>query len=162
MYRFKIKIWKNIPEEICKIPLIKYKDLKNDYYILYFFDSLEEMYKFYDKKYGKYSPTEHNYNGLVKYDSMIYFDEKGNFDSFCQNCGVILYYLDEFSASNLAHEVAHAITFYFEYRINHQDTVEVFSDKDITFNELFAYISGNLAGQINAKYYQVIEKKKNK
>ena len=160
MYKFKVKLWKNIPKEICEIPLLKYKQLKDDYYTVYFFDDIEEMYKFYDKKFGKLCPCEHNYNGLCKYDSKIYLDENNKFLGFGKNCGVILYYLDELGASVLCHEIAHAITFYFQYRINHQDTLKIFDIKDMTYNELFAYMSGNLARQINNKYYEVIEKQK--
>ena len=157
MYKFKVKIWEKIPKEICE--LIKYKELKNDYYTLYFFEDLDEMYNFYDKKFGKSCPYEHNYNGLCKYDSKIYLDENDNFLGFCKNCGIILYYLDEFGANTLCHEVAHAITFYFQYRINHQDKLQIFNTKDLIYNELFAYMSGNLASQINNKYYEIIEKK---
>lgn len=156
MYKFKIKIWKNIPKEVCKNAMEKYKALKDDYYTVYFFDNIEEMYSYYDKKFGKYNPTEHNYNGLCKYDSKIFINEDGA-EKFCKNCGVIFYYLDEFGAGTLCHEIAHAIIFYFTYRINHQDKLQIFNRKDLFYNELFAYMSGNLASQINARYYELLE-----
>lgn len=158
VYKFKAKIWHKIPKKICENATEKYKHLKDDYYMVYFFDDIEEMYSFYDKKFGKYNPTEHNYNGLCKYDSRIFMYEDGT-EKFCKNCGVILYYIDEFGTNTLTHEVAHAITFYFTYRINHQDKLQLFNRKDLLYNELFSYMSGHLASQINTKYYELLENK---
>ena len=60
MNKFKVKIWNKIPKEACGDLLELYNELKYDYYNCIFFDNCDEMYKWYDKKFGKIEPTEHN------------------------------------------------------------------------------------------------------
>ena len=158
MIKFKVKLWHIIPEEACGDLLKKYESLKYDYYTCIFFDNADEMYAWYDKKYGKEDKMEHNYTGLCKYDSKVYFMD-GEFYGHCRNCGYILYCFNEYGADVLSHEVAHAVTFYFEYRIPDRKFVFT-STEENNYNELFCYMVGRLVRQINDKYYEILNKQK--
>lgn len=160
MNKFKVKIWNKIPKEACGDLLELYNELKYDYYNCIFFDNCEEMYKWYDKKFGKIEPTEHNYDGLCKYDSKMYFldEECQNFYGYAQNCGYILLSLEDFCVDTMTHEISHAITFYFQYRIKERNHI-FDSCSETNYNELFCYMSGRMARQINNKYYKILKEK---
>lgn len=158
MYKYKIKVWRNfIKEAFIKDILPKYKDRQKDYYYLMFFDNSKEMYEWYDKKFGKEDPQEHNYLALVKYISKNYYEDitfKKIID-YSKSCGYILFNLEDYSAETLCHETSHASTYYFGHRIKQKN--KLFNDID--YNELYCYITGHIARQINAKYYDIMKKK---
>ena len=159
MYTFKAKIWKYVPEQVCGDLLKKYKSLKDDYYSVIFFESLDEMYEWYDKKFGKNEPLEHNYSGLAKYDCFAYYKDEDmkKLSHYQKKSGYICYAIDYFDANLLTHEIAHAVTFYFKWRI--KEHKKIFNEtNESNYNELFAYILGGLARQINDKYYEIIKK----
>lgn len=151
MIRRKLKIWDEIPNGVCDKLLEKYKALKDDYYWVCFFDTHDEMYNYYDKKFGLEDPTSHNYDGLCKYSSNWYSD-----DTWDKNCGYILFLNDKLTFETMAHELAHALTFYFGNRIMYCE--RVFSGDYMEYNELFCYLSGF----INQKVAMIVNSLLNK
>lgn len=146
---FKIKIWHNIPEEVCSKLIKKYHKNIDDYYRVIIFDNFEDMYNYADKHFDDKPPIEHNYSGICKYSSKVYYID-GEFVDIDKCCGWILLHKDQMGGGTVSHECGHATTFYFKYRIN--NCKRVFEDDE--YNELFSYILGGLVNQIYTKVYK--------
>ena len=158
MYKFKIKVWDKFNKKAFEKDIITVlKDRQQDYYTLYFFDNAEEMYAWFDKRYGKSDPQEHEYLGMVKYMARNYYEDEAfsKIIDYSKSCGIILLNLEDYSAEILCHEVSHASSWYFGYRIKQKN--KIFTEID--YNELYCYITGNIAKQVNTKYYDILYKK---
>lgn len=151
MISFNIKMWNKVPKSVCNSLITRYKDSVVDYYKVFVFDNTEDMYKYYDNRF-KYYPEEHNYAGMCKYESRIYFNDKEHteFVKKSRLCGYILLQRDALGGGTVSHECAHAINYYFKYRI--RNCKKVFSNSE--YDELFAYMLGSLVNQIYDKLYK--------
>lgn len=144
---FKVKLWKNVPDEVCHKLLKRYVKNNNDYYRVVVFDNYEDMYKYGDKHFID-EKIEHNYSGICKYLSNVYYED-GKYIDVDRCCGWILLCKNQVGAGTVSHECSHAITFYYKYRIT--NCKKIFDDNE--YNELFAYMLGSLVNQIYTKLY---------
>ena len=158
MKRKRIYVWKDID----KISFLdkyreKYKERQKDYYTLYIFDKYEEMYKFCKRKDG-YKET--NYGARTYTYISVSDDEK---EEILPDSGRI-YLCEENNPGDrtVAHEVSHAVIGYFNRKIDNFN--EIFTPRldnkgrldldkgNEDFEELFAYMVGNMADQIVTFY----------
>lgn len=163
MIKKRIKLWREIPKEVCGDIIEKYKEYQDDYYTLILFDNCEDMYRYYDRRWGKKEPCEHNYDGMAKYYDTSYYEdyECTKLQYRSKACGVIMLSLEDIGTGVVSHEVCHAVLFYLGHRLE-EDCNKVFENEGymaIDYNELACYMTGHLNKCIWNTYYLIKDNK---
>lgn len=156
MYKkIKVKYWKHVHKEYKKEFKEMYKERKEDYIVVYMFDTLEEMYKYGNKLdriilKEKDSVTENDYSARTYNNIKFYEDEHGNFIKYLKCCGKIMFNCEDISQDYVAHESTHAVLNYLSYFL--KDTIsDIFNEESENYeknNELIAYMIGGLCEDI--------------
>lgn len=162
MQKFKIYFWKHLPKGYFKEIKENHKDRLKDYMNVYICDSIDEMYDLTDKL--EKNKVKRDYGARTWCYSKNYYDiETGGYIKTSPLCGHIVFTKEYFYMDSITHEVAHAVIGYFNRKLKDCQNIFTKVDEvgnileeevpdDVDLEELFCYMTGNMADQIVCKY----------
>lgn len=150
-------MWKHTNNYVLKDIRNKYKDRLNDYMNVYIYENNEEMYRNVNKI--EKANIGNNYQARTWRFTRIYENKGKGIVKVCPYSGNLYFSMEDLSTKVITHECGHAVLGYINRKI--KEKLDIFSEDNDGYDieELFCYMLGSIASQINEFIVKIIEEK---